>query len=125
MASPVEQAAHPAHTFMQLWAESLSLVLGQIAAAPFPMMPAEGAPEKWPPAESDVLLTATIAGPAPGELSFRLPLASGLVLAKLFMQEEGTPAELKLIDGRPSRNCSDKLRVTWQPLAVPRCPGSR
>jgi flagellar motor switch protein FliN len=94
MASPVEQAAHPAHTFMQLWAESLSLVLGQIAAAPFPMMPAEGAPEKWPPAESDVLLTATIAGPAPGELSFRLPLASGLVLAKLFMQEEGTPAEL-------------------------------
>jgi flagellar motor switch protein FliN/FliY len=99
MARPVEQEADPGHTFMQLWAESLSLVLGQIAGTPFPMMPAEGAPEKSPATESDVLLAAMIAGPAPGELSFRVPLASALVLAKLFMQEEGTPAELTA-DGR-------------------------
>jgi flagellar motor switch protein FliN/FliY len=76
-----------------------SLVLGQIAGTPFPMMPAEGTPENSPATESDVLLVAMIAGPAPGELSFRVPLASALVLAKLFMQDEGTPAELTT-DGR-------------------------
>lgn len=99
MASPAEPTPNPAHRFMQLWAESLSLVLGQIAGVPFPMMPAEATPEKPGAAETDALLTATIAGPAPGELSFRVPLASALILAKLFMQEESAPAELTA-DGR-------------------------
>ena len=99
MASPAEPRPNPAHKFMQLWAESLSLVLGQIAGVPFPMMPAEATPEKPAVAETDVLLTATIAGPAPGELSFRVPLVRALILAKLFMQEESAPAELTA-DGR-------------------------
>jgi flagellar motor switch protein FliN/FliY len=74
--------------FIQLWAESLSLVLGQIAGKPFPAMPAEIAGERPAVSADDVFLTAAIAGPAPGELCFRLPAASALVMAGLFMQEE-------------------------------------
>jgi CheY-specific phosphatase CheX len=94
MASFAERPADPVRTFIQLWAESLSLVLGQIANVPFPMMPGETSAERPPAAETDVFLTVTVAGPAQGEMIFRVPQAGALTLAKLFMQEETTPAEL-------------------------------
>ena len=99
MASPAERPPDPVLTFIQLWAESLSLVLGQIASVPFPMMPAETSAERPAAAETDLFLAVTVTGPALGEMIFRVPLAAALVLAKLFMQEEAPPTELT-VDGR-------------------------
>jgi flagellar motor switch protein FliN len=99
MASPAEQPSDPVRTFIQLWAESLSLVLGQIASVPFPMVPAENSAERPPTQETDVFLTVTIAGPAQGEMTFRVAQAAALILIKFFMQEEGLPAEVTA-DGR-------------------------
>lgn len=93
MASPAERP-NPVLTFVQLWAESLSLVLGQIANVPFPMMPAEASAERPPAAETDVFLALTVAGPAPGEMVFRVPQAAAVTLARLFMQEKTASAEL-------------------------------
>ena len=99
MASLAERPEDPVLTFIQLWAESLSLVLGQIASVPFPMMPAETSAERPPAAETDVFLAVTVAGPAPGEMVFRLPQPAAHTLARLFMQEETLPVELTA-DGR-------------------------
>lgn len=99
MASLAERPADPVLTFIQLWAESLSLVLGQIASVPFPMMPAETSAERPPAVETDLFLAATVAGTAQGEMIFRVPQAAALILAKLFMQEETPPTELTA-DGR-------------------------
>ena len=96
MADPAEAMPETSRNFIQLWAESFSLVLGQIAGAPFPMtmMAAEKGADRPTAAETDALLTATIAGPASGELSFRVPLAAAQVLAKLLMPDETASAEL-------------------------------
>jgi flagellar motor switch protein FliN/FliY len=94
MASPVNRLSDPIRTFIQLWAESLSLVLGQIASAPFPMMSAETSADRPALAGSDVWLTVTIAGPAQGEMVVRVPQPAALLLSKIFMQEETLPAEL-------------------------------
>ncbi len=99
MASLAERPPDPVLTFIQLWAESLSLVLGQIASVPFPMMPAETSAERPPAAETDLFLTVTVAGPAQGEMIFRVPQGAAFVLVKLFMQEEAPPTELAP-DGR-------------------------
>lgn len=92
--SSAEPASVGARKFIQLWAESLSLVLGQIVGKPFPAMPAEAAGARPAVSADDVFITAAIAGPASGELCFRLPPASALILASLFMQEESTATEL-------------------------------
>lgn len=79
--------------FVQLWIESLSLVLGQVASAPFPLMPAEVSPERPQPTESDTILTLTVSGTVSGELVFRVPQPTALIVLQIFMQEEKPPAE--------------------------------
>ncbi len=75
-----------AQEFAQLWAESMSSVMAQVAAAPFPVEVASRAAEKAPaPAEGDIYLTITAAGTARGEMSFRVPANVALALAKVFM----------------------------------------
>lgn len=83
-----------AQKFVQLWIESLSLALGQVAGAPFPLMPAEVSQERPQPTESDTILTITASGTVSGELVFRVPQPTALIVLQIFMQEEKPPAEL-------------------------------
>jgi flagellar motor switch protein FliN/FliY len=84
MSTPPHTIPGPVQAFARLWTESIAGVLGQIASAPFPMqeVPAENMPG---PAASDVQLTITAAGTVRGEMNLRLPPATALDLAKLFM----------------------------------------
>lgn len=80
--------------YMQLWAEALAMVLGQIASAPFPVTQSAAPREPFSASPVDVYLIATAGGAARGELSLRIPEASALAMAKLFAGEEARPAEL-------------------------------
>ena len=83
MTNPAEAAKNALHSFVQLWVESLSLVLAQISGRPFPMMLGEVPSEASP--SDDVHLTITTGGPLRGELDLHIPAASALALAKLFL----------------------------------------
>jgi flagellar motor switch protein FliN/FliY len=86
--------AHPAaslsldHTYLQVWAESLANVLGQIAGAPFDMECQETAPaDASPPTESDLQIIVLSSGSLRGELSFALPQGAARGLAQFFLGE--------------------------------------
>jgi flagellar motor switch protein FliN len=83
MTSLSENTPEQVRDYIRLWAESMGTVLGQIAAASFPV---QNTAERQPgtPAAHDVQLIATAAGAARGELSLRIPESSALALAKLF-----------------------------------------
>jgi len=80
----------------QIWAESFAQVLGQIAASAFPCVALTDAPPDLKPAEGgDLWLVCACSGGLRGEMYFRLPAASTLRLAQIFMSEPATPeAEL-------------------------------
>lgn len=84
MSSPNMPSGGPVHAFAQLWIEALSTVLSQVASAKFPMQAGEA--ENVPAAE-DVQLTVTAAGTARGEMNLRLPPATALDLAKIFVSD--------------------------------------
>lgn len=88
-----EISEHPAQNFVQLWGQSLSLVLGQIAGTPFSLLLSEVSPERPAEASTDIFITVTIAGPVQGEMGFRIPQAAAATLAKVFLQDENA-AEL-------------------------------
>ena len=91
--APTEISEHPAQNFVQLWAQSLSLVLGQIAGTPFSLLLSEVSPERLPEASADIFIAVTVSGPAQGEMGFRIPQATAATLAKVFLQDENA-AEL-------------------------------
>lgn len=77
-----------ARPYMQVWAESMAQVLGQIASAPFAVEYPPTAPAEAPPAqESDLWVTVTAAGALRGEMSLRIPRTSVLGAAQLFLGE--------------------------------------
>ena len=78
---------HPAQNFVQLWAQSLSLVLGQIAGAPFSLLLSEVSPERPAEAGTDILVTVAAAGAAQGEMGFRIPQSEAKTLVAIFMQD--------------------------------------
>jgi len=108
MTNPTAPGQEQAAKFIQIWAESLTLVLGQIAAKAFPMQkgeaPAKGATSSEPESSDtdkdkdkkneDVYLTITASGSVRGEMSLRIPQASAAALAKIFVGEAGSGAEL-------------------------------
>src|SRR5579864_289268 len=105
MTNPTEQGQEPAGNFVQLWAESIATVLGQIATQPFAMQlveaPTEGAIPSEPESsdkEKDVYITVTASGTVRGEMSLRIPQASAAALAKIFVGESGGGAELTADD---------------------------
>lgn len=85
-AAPLPDA--DARPYMQVWAESLASVLGQIAGAPFAMEYLTEAPAETPLAqESDLRVVMVAAGTLRGEMSLRMPRAAALGVAQLFMGE--------------------------------------
>jgi len=86
-----------AGSYIQLWAESMAQVLGQIAGAAFAMESLPEAPAETQPAqENDVGIVIVAAGALRGEMSLRIPRASALGVAQLFLGEpQDAAAEFK------------------------------
>ena len=73
----------PVNNFIQLWADAVAVVMGQIASAPYPMRAVGD--EGMPPATAgDVQLTITAAGPVRGEMSVRIPAPTAIEWVKVF-----------------------------------------
>jgi len=90
--SPVAASTPPpdaaARSYVQVWAESLAQVLGQIAGSPFAMECLSEAPaEAQPPQESDLRVILVAAGALRGEMSLRISRDAVLALAQLFLSE--------------------------------------
>ncbi len=86
-----------ARPYMQLWAESMAQVLGQIAGSPFPMEYLAVAPaEAGTLQETDLWIILAAAGALRGEMSFRIPRTAVLGMAQLFLSEaQDAAAEFK------------------------------
>lgn len=93
-----ETSEHPAQNFVQLWAQSLALVLGQIAGAPFSVLLSEVSPDRPAESPTDLFVTVTVSGPVQGEMGFRLPQASAMTLARTFLQDASAAEELTADD---------------------------
>lgn len=80
--------------FLQVWAESLSQVLGQIAGSALPCDVLAEAPGDLPPAaETDIWAVITCSGGLRGEMSLRLASASAIRLAQIFIGETAAAAQ--------------------------------
>lgn len=76
--------------YVQLWADSLSQVMGQITSASVACAVQAETPTDLSPApaeESDLWAVVTASGGLRGEMTLRLPAASALHLAQIFMGE--------------------------------------
>jgi flagellar motor switch protein FliN len=73
---------------MQAWARSMEQALAQISGTPVPctVLP-EAPPELTPAGPADLWLSCACSGGLRGEMSLRLPTASALALAQIFMNE--------------------------------------
>lgn len=82
--------------YIQVWVESLAQVLGQISGSPMPWVALPQPPaELPPPGDGDLWMLCACSGGLRGEMSLRLPAASILRLAQIFMSEPSAPeAEL-------------------------------
>lgn len=78
--------------YLQTWVESLAHVLSQISGSPLPCVILPEAPAEMPaPGESDLWILGACSGGLRGEMSLRLPAASILRLAQIFVSEPPTP----------------------------------
>jgi flagellar motor switch protein FliN/FliY len=74
--------------FCEIWADSLAEVLGQIASAPLPVKNLVEMPAEVPaPDANDMQVIVVAAGSLRGEMSLRIPKASALGMARLFLGE--------------------------------------
>jgi flagellar motor switch protein FliN/FliY len=81
-----------AAAFVQVWAEALSQVLGQITSTQVPCLPLSAAPAQLPPAaDADQWIACTCSGAVRGEMSLRLNPAVVLGFAQVFMSEPAAP----------------------------------
>jgi flagellar motor switch protein FliN len=85
---------------VQTWARALGEVLGQITSAPVSTAVSNESPPEVAATENDVWILAAFSGGLRGELALRLPAASAVQLARVFMSEPGgaeaTNAEVAL-----------------------------
>jgi flagellar motor switch protein FliN/FliY len=78
--------------YLQVWAESLAQVLGQITSTPLPCSLLTEAPaELAPAADGDLWTLGACSGGLRGEMSLRLPASSVVRLAQRFMSEPVAP----------------------------------
>jgi flagellar motor switch protein FliN len=89
-----EPASAPRQEFehVQIWAQALAEVLGQVLGSPLPNdVLSESPTDLAPAAETDVWILCVFTGGLRGELALRLPAASARALAQLFMSEPANP----------------------------------
>lgn len=88
MTNVAPQLQEPARRFVQLWAESFGMVLGQIAGSPFQLELADASSEVPAASANDTHITITAAGAVRGEMTLRIPQASAVALIKIFVGEQ-------------------------------------
>jgi flagellar motor switch protein FliN len=87
--------------YIQVWAESLAQVLGQIVGSPFPCVAMPEPPaDITPPGDTDLWIVCACTGGLRGEMSLRLAASSVVCLAQLFMSEPVSPAAEMTADHR-------------------------
>jgi flagellar motor switch protein FliN len=81
------------NAFVQAWIDSLAQVLGQIRGSPLPWVALEEAPPslKDDLGPDDLWILCACSSGLRGELSLRIPAASTLRLAQIFLNEPPTP----------------------------------
>ncbi|HYA23107.1 MAG TPA: flagellar motor switch protein FliN [Terriglobales bacterium] len=90
-AVPAKEAG--AGEFIRTWAENMARVLGQVAGSPLAIESLPAAPPAAPPREdNDLQVIVVAAGALRGEMSLRIPRASALALAQIFVGEPPAPA---------------------------------
>jgi flagellar motor switch protein FliN len=93
-----EAAAIPSQDLtrlIQLWAEVMSQVLGEISGSSLPCTLLSKAPAELASAgDTDLWVLVTSSGTLRGEMAFRLPTASTVRLAQIFMSEPAAAAEI-------------------------------
>ena len=83
---------HP-EPYTEAWAKALSQVLGEISGSPFPASISPEAPADLPAGSpTDLWIVAACTGGLRGEMSLRIPPASVVRLAQIFMSEPAAPA---------------------------------
>jgi len=94
MTEAATSALQPQTTqYIQAWAESLAQVLGQISGSPLPCIALSEAPAELPaPGDGDLWMVSICTAGLRGETSLRLPSASVLRLAEIFMSEPANSA---------------------------------
>ena len=85
--SPSPPISDVAQNFIQLWVESLSSVLGQIAGQPLSFAAQQAPPESAEATDKDLYLIVTAGGAVRGEMGLRIPPVSAAALAKVFVGE--------------------------------------
>ncbi len=74
--------------FLQIWTDALAKVLAEIGGSPFRCVGLPEAPaELAAPGDNDLWVVAVLSGALRGEMSLRLPVASTVGLARVFMGE--------------------------------------
>jgi len=87
-ASPPSPPDSAPRDFIEVWAASISEVLGQITGKAFPLQsPAQPAPGPPPATATDLHLLIAASGSLRGEMSLRLPQSLALALAQTFIAE--------------------------------------
>ena len=76
--------------WLEVWERCTQTVIAQITGQPVVF---EVAPEAVPGAASDIWYTVVVGGAVRGEMTLRLPAASGVRLAQKFLQETEPPPE--------------------------------
>jgi flagellar motor switch protein FliN len=90
--APSPQPSPQPALYVQVWVESLAQVLGQIAGSPLTCVVLPEAPAELPPSgDGDLWILGICSGGLRGEMSLRLPAASILRLAQIFVSEPDTP----------------------------------
>jgi flagellar motor switch protein FliN len=89
-------ASPEAAGYVGIWVDSLTQVLGQIAGSPLPCLALPEPPAEAPAANAaDLWIVCACSGGLRGEMSLRLPPATTLRFAQMFMSEPPVPeAEL-------------------------------
>jgi flagellar motor switch protein FliN len=95
MSDPVAANPRDPGSYVQIWAQVLSQVLGEIAGSALPavVLP-EASAELTPVAASDLWIVVSSSGSIRGEMSLRLPAATTARLAQIFMSEPAAQADV-------------------------------
>jgi flagellar motor switch protein FliN len=93
MSDPVVANGSEFRPYVEMWSETTANVLAQIAGTSLPCKAFFEAPADFPAAgEGDLWILATASGALRGEMGMRLPAASAIRLAQLFVGETPAPA---------------------------------
>ncbi len=92
MTEAAAPARQPEPAFLQIWSDTFSQVMGQIAGSAVPCSASAETPAEFPPAgEGDLWISVTCSAALRGEMSVRMVAATALRLAQIFMSEPATP----------------------------------